>query len=106
MEYFGEALALCEEFDLVKLMSINCDFDVQLIHQFYATIHFSTNDARTLSFMCRDELFQVPWRAFCNALGYDTSLTGNGGIRPHDRATSMNKEKLATPVHLRMWSHW
>ena len=28
MEYFGEALALCEEFDLVKLMPVNCDFDV------------------------------------------------------------------------------
>ena len=32
MEYFGEALALCEEFDLVKIMLVNCDFDVQLIH--------------------------------------------------------------------------
>ena len=28
MEYFGEALALCEVFDLVKLMTVNCDFDV------------------------------------------------------------------------------
>ena len=54
MEYFGEALALCEEFDLVKLMSVNCDFDVQLIHQFYATVHFGEDDARTLMFMCRD----------------------------------------------------
>mgnify|MGYP000974019773 CR=1 FL=1 len=60
MEYFGEALALCEEFYLIKLMAINCDFDVQLIHQFYATVHFGANDARTLTFMCRDGFFQVP----------------------------------------------
>jgi hypothetical protein len=51
--------------------------------------------------MCRDEFFQVPWRAFCNALGYDdTGLNGIGGIRPHDRATSMPKEKLA-PLYIR-----
>ena len=100
MDYFGEALALCEEFDLIKLMTINCPFDVQLIRQFYATVHFGTDDARHLSFMCRDEFFHVPWRAFCNALGYDdTCLTGNGGIHPHDRATSMEKEELA-PLYI------
>jgi len=101
MEYFGEALALCEEFDLVKIMSVNCDFDVQLIHQFYATVHFGEDDARTLTFMCRDELFHVPWRAFCNAIGYeDTGLEGRGGIRPHDFPESMPKEKLA-PLYIR-----
>ena len=101
LEYFGEALALCEEFDLVKLMSVNCDFDVQLIHQFYATVHFGEDDARTLTFMCRDELFQVPWRTFCNAIGYDdTGLEGRGGIRPHDHPESMPKEKLA-PLYIR-----
>ena len=31
LDYFGEALAICEEFDLIKLMTVNCDFDVQLI---------------------------------------------------------------------------
>jgi hypothetical protein len=51
--------------------------------------------------MCRDEFFQVPWRAFCNALSYDdTGLNGIGGIRPHDCATSMPKEKLA-PLYIR-----
>lgn len=32
LDYFGEALKICEEFDLIKLMIVNCDFDVQLIH--------------------------------------------------------------------------
>lgn len=64
MDYFGEAYTLCDEFDLLKLMTLNCPFDVQLTHQFYATVHFGTDDARTLTFMCRDELFEVPWRAF------------------------------------------
>lgn len=61
MEYSGEALALCEEFDLIKLMTISCYFNVQLIHQFYTSVHFGTNDAHTLTFMCRDEFFEVPW---------------------------------------------
>ena len=82
LDYFGEALTLCEEFDLVKLMTVNCDFHVQLIHQFYATVHFGEDGERTLTFMCRDELFQVPSRAFCNALRYDDSGSpGLGGLR-------------------------
>ena len=28
VDYFGEALALCEEFDLLKIMEVNCDFDI------------------------------------------------------------------------------
>ena len=100
LAYFGEALEICEEFDLIKLMTVNCDFDVQLIHQFYATVHFGTDDARHLSFMCRDEFFHVPWRAFCNALGYeDTRVEGQGGLRPHDRAHPMDKVKL-TPLYI------
>ena len=51
--------------------------------------------------MCHDEFFHVPWKAFCNALGYeDTGLEGNGGIRPHDHPHSMPKEKLA-PLYIR-----
>ena len=60
LDYFGEALAIREEFDLIKIMTVNCDFDVQLIHQFYATVHFGSNEERHLSFMCRDEFFHVP----------------------------------------------
>jgi hypothetical protein len=100
LDYFGEALEICEEFDLIKLMELNCDFDVQLIHQFFASVHFGSDEARHLSFMCHDEFFRVPWSAFCQALGYeDTGLEGQGGLRPHDRDHPMDKEKLA-PLYI------
>ena len=54
-EYFKDALALCEEFDLIKLMDTQCDMDPQLIQQWYATIHFGTDDHRTISWMTRDQ---------------------------------------------------
>ena len=38
LKYFGEALAMCEEFDLVKLMAINKPFDPELIKQFFTTV--------------------------------------------------------------------
>ena len=57
MDYFGEAYTLCEEFDLLKLMNLNCPFDVQLIHQFYANVHFGTYETHTLNFMCHNEIF-------------------------------------------------
>ncbi|KAE8792077.1 dna replication licensing factor mcm4 [Hordeum vulgare] len=81
-------------------MTIKCDFDIQLVHMFYATIHYGTDQARTLSFMCRGEFFSVPRRAFYNALGYDdTGLSGIGGIRPHGRTYAMEKEML-TPLYI------
>ena len=85
LDYFGEALAICEEFDLIKLMTVNCDFDVQLIissmlQSTSALMRSATSPlcAVMSSFMSRGELS-------CNALGYeDTGVEGQGGIRPHD----------------------
>lgn len=31
LEYFGEALAICEQFGLFPLMKFNCDFDDTLV---------------------------------------------------------------------------
>ena len=45
MDYFGEAYTLCEEFDPLKLMTLNCPFHVQLIHQLYVTVNFGTDYA-------------------------------------------------------------
>ena len=51
MAYFGEALALCEQFDIVKIMTFNNDFDPELVAQFFATVHFGSNIAWTLTWM-------------------------------------------------------
>ena len=50
-EYFEEALAMCEEFGLTRLMTFNKSFDPDLIKQFYSTVHFQEDDEVTFSWL-------------------------------------------------------
>ncbi|KAK1662886.1 hypothetical protein QYE76_051045 [Lolium multiflorum] len=43
--YFDEAYALCGEFGLYPIIELNKDFDIGLIQQFYATVHFEQDEA-------------------------------------------------------------
>ena len=51
LPYFGEALQRCKELDIKRIISFNKDFDVGLVAQFYATVHFGHDEDRTLSWM-------------------------------------------------------
>lgn len=99
-DYFGNALTICTELDLIKLMEFNYDFDVSLVAQFLATVHFGIDEARTLTWMTRDELFIAPWKDFCHVLGYgEKGLKDPMGFRPHDRANASDKDVLA-PLYI------
>ena len=40
-KYFAEAKAVCEELGLLPLMKFHNNFDLQLVAQCYATVHFT-----------------------------------------------------------------
>ena len=46
-EYFGEALQMCAQLNILRIMQFNKDFDADLVAQFYATVHLGT-DAKGL----------------------------------------------------------
>ena len=97
--YFWDALDLCEEFDLTKLMDIQCDMDPHLLHQWYATIHFGTDDHHTIYWMTHDQLCSAPWSYFCAALGYHCDVSGHGvGFLPHRPLAS--DPKLLAPLYI------
>ena len=97
--YFQEALAICEEFDILKLMGIQCDVDTQLLHQWYATIHFGTDDRRTITWMTRDKRLSAPWSEFCAALGYhENGIQTPVGFRPHGGCASA--PSLLQPLYI------
>ena len=52
--YFGEALDLYDQFGITGIISFNKDFDAELVAQFFATVYFSTNADRTMTWMCHD----------------------------------------------------
>ncbi|KAE8781696.1 hypothetical protein D1007_45030 [Hordeum vulgare] len=47
--YIGEALALCDQVDITRIMRLNKDVDAELVDVFYATIHLGTDDDSTLT---------------------------------------------------------
>ena len=66
--YFGEALALCQQWGLIPIMTFNKDFDSEIVAQFYATVHFHSDEARSMTWMTGGRLLKVEWKAFMDSL--------------------------------------
>ncbi|KAK1628973.1 hypothetical protein QYE76_003288 [Lolium multiflorum] len=93
--YFEEAYALCGEFGLYPIMELNKDYDIGLIHQFYATVHFEQDEARTFRWMTHETLLEANLASFGDALGYPRSPGVNeNGWRSHDSSFAQTKEVL------------
>ena len=44
--YFGEALEICRKFGLLPIMKLCNNYDIDLIVQFYTTVHFGEKITR------------------------------------------------------------
>ena len=42
--YFGEALEMCAQLNILKLMEFNKDFDADMVAHFYVTVHLGTDE--------------------------------------------------------------
>ncbi|KAK1649515.1 hypothetical protein QYE76_067320 [Lolium multiflorum] len=101
--YFDEAYALCGEFGLYPIMELNKDYDVGLIQQFYATVHFEQDEARTFRWMTHETLLEANLASFGDALGYPRSPVVNAnGWRSHDSSFAHTKEVLE-PLYIKGW---
>ncbi|KAK1627489.1 hypothetical protein QYE76_001804 [Lolium multiflorum] len=75
--YFDEAYAMCGEFGLYPIMELNKNFNIGLIQQFYATVHFQQDEARTFRWMTHETLLEANLASFRAALGYPRSSVVN-----------------------------
>ncbi|KAK1648245.1 hypothetical protein QYE76_066050 [Lolium multiflorum] len=102
-KYFAEAYAMCGEFGLYPIMELTKEYDVELIHQFYATVHFDTDEAKTFRWMSNDKLLESNLAKFGSALGYPR-LPGvdANGWRCHDSSFSQPREVLE-PLYIKGW---
>ena len=50
-DYFGEALDPVEQFGIEHMLTFHLDFDPDIVAQFFASVHFHTDDARTMKWM-------------------------------------------------------
>ena len=69
-QYFAGALDMCRRFGLLPLMQVKCDYVEILIAQFYSTVYFGDDDARTLKWMTQDKVLESTWGQFTELLGY------------------------------------
>ncbi|KAK1603511.1 hypothetical protein QYE76_037586, partial [Lolium multiflorum] len=102
-KYFAEAYAMCGEFGLYPIMELTKEYDVELIHQFYATVHFDSDEAKTFRWMSHDKLLESNLAKFGSALGYPR-LPGvdENGWRCHDSSFSQPREVLE-PLYIKGW---
>ncbi|KAK1685516.1 hypothetical protein QYE76_046364 [Lolium multiflorum] len=101
--YFEEAYAMCGEFGLYPIMELNKDYDVGLIQQFYATVHFDTDEAKTFRWMSHERLLESNLAKFGSALGYPRlpDVDANGW-RCHDSSFSQPREVLEN-LYIKGW---
>jgi hypothetical protein len=69
-EYFVPAVQVVERLGLIGLLTCQCDYDPQLIVQFYATLSFTADDDRTFKWMTRTRYCESSFTQFASLLGY------------------------------------
>ena len=63
-DYFGEALQMCTQLNILGIMQFDKDYGADIVTQFYATVHLGTDEDRTLTWMTNGKLLSVKWKAF------------------------------------------
>jgi hypothetical protein len=84
-------------------MELNKDFDIGLIQQFYATVHFDQDEARKFRWMTHETLLEANLASFSAALGYPRSpVADENGWRSHDSSFALTKDVL-DPLYIKGW---
>ena len=95
-DYFAEAMAMSEEFGLYPLMKFNYHYIEYYITEFFSTVFFVNDDARTLKWMTKDRMLECTLKEFGELLGYSDSGTSEpSGWRNHENELSSSKESIA-----------
>ncbi|KAK1668094.1 hypothetical protein QYE76_056253 [Lolium multiflorum] len=97
LEYFGDALEICDEQGLTPLMTFSHNFSKEVICQFYATVVFLEDEGgfRSLKWMTREHVMEASWEEFARSIGYELPDNDSNTFRIHLQAKPMAKEKMA-----------
>lgn len=97
LDYFGEALEICDEQGLIPIMTVSHDFSREVICQFYATVVFLEDEGgyRSLKWMTKEHVMEASWQDFARCIGYELPKDNSNTFRIHLQAKPMAKEKMA-----------
>jgi hypothetical protein len=86
-EYFVPAVQVVERLGLIGFMTCQCNYDPQLILQFYATLAFTGDDDRMFKWMTGTRYCESSFTRFAALLGY-----------PFDGPTNPVGHRIHTPL--------
>jgi hypothetical protein len=95
-EYFKEALWIIGKLGLHPLMQLKQDYNILLVHQFFATLVFGYGEDLPMTWMTGNQVVQSNFIEFAKELG--CPFKGNhepSGARMHLSGVSYNKKVLA-----------
>jgi hypothetical protein len=93
--YFEEALWITEKLGLHPLMKINQDYNIMLVHQFFAMVVFGEGEDIPLTWMFGSDICRSSFHEFANHLGYSfAGATIATGLRMHVEGVAYNKKTL------------
>ena len=95
-DYFAEAFAMAEEFGLYPLMKFNHNYIEYYILQFFSTVYFEADDARSLKWMTKNHVLECTLKEFGEMLGYpDSGSSDPSGWRAHENELSSSKDSIS-----------
>ena len=84
-----------EQFGIEDLITFQLDFDPEIVAQFFASVHFHTDEAQTMTWMTNGQQMTAKWKEFMDLLQVrDEGLNTPVGVRPHANPESASKNKL------------
>jgi hypothetical protein len=98
-DYFKEAIWITGKHGLHPLMELKQDYNILLVHQFFATLVFGDGEELPMTWMTGDHVIQSNFIEFAKELGYP--FKGNHvpcGARMHLSGVAYNKKALAPPL--------
>jgi hypothetical protein len=93
--YFEEALWITEKLGLHPLMKINQDYNIALVHQFFATVVFGEGEDIPMTWMLGNDVCRSSFREFASHLGYAFAGANTAsGLRMHIEGMAYDKKTL------------
>ena len=79
-EYFAEAIRVATHLGLCKLMVVQQDYDIPIIHQLFAIVVFDEDDLRSFQWMTGPTTLRSNFKEFGVLLGYDFVEIGRAHV--------------------------
>jgi hypothetical protein len=92
--YFDEAVSMLEKMGLTELATLHCNFNPDLIKQFFATLVILPNPQKSMKWMSGEHQCEADFSVFASLLGYAYDGDNPVGRRVHSLRTKPDKDKL------------